>query len=90
MSENICKYLCLQTSCISVKKRLQHRDFRLQCFPEKFAKFLKTVAASEVQVVFSKECGAKTSATVSNKYQIQLNKSICCRDNLEAATVDVL
>ena len=40
--------------------------------------------------MFSKESGTKTSATVSNKYQIQLKKSICYRENSEAATVDVL
>ena len=40
--------------------------------------------------MFSKEFGAKTGATVSNKFQIQLKKSICCRENLEAATVGVL
>ena len=36
--------------------------------------------------MFPKELGAKTGATVSSKYQIQLKKSICCRKNLEAPT----
>ena len=45
------------------------------------------MAASEVKVVFSKEFGAKTGVTVSNKYQIQLKKSICCRENVEAVTI---
>ena len=40
--------------------------------------------------VSSKESGKKPGATVSNKYQIQLKKSICCRKNPEAATVGVL
>ena len=40
--------------------------------------------------MFSKEFGAKAGATVSNKYQIQLKKSICCREKPEAATVCVL
>ena len=48
----------------------------------KFAKFLRTpffkrtapVAASEVELVFSKESGTKIGATISNKYQIQLKK----------------
>ena len=48
------------------------------------------MAASEVSVVLSKKFGAKTGVTVSNKYQIQLKKSIYCPENLEAATVGVL
>ena len=40
--------------------------------------------------MFSKEFGARAGTTVSNNYQIQLKKSICCRKNLEAATVDAL
>ena len=48
------------------------------------------VAASEVYFVFSKESEIKTGRTVNNKYQIQLKKSICCRENPEAATVGVL
>ena len=40
--------------------------------------------------MFSKEFGARAGTTVSNNYQIQLRKSICCRKNLEAATVGAL
>ena len=39
--------------------------------------------------MFSEVFGAKAGATVSNKYHIQLIKSICCRENPEAATVGV-
>ena len=35
------------------------------------------MAVSEVSVGFSKEFGVKTGATVKNKHQIQLKKSIC-------------
>ena len=35
----------------------------------------------EKQLVFSNESGTKTGPSVSNKYQIQLTKSICCREN---------
>ena len=45
------------------------------------------MAASEVYVVFSKEFGMKTGTTVSNKYKIQLKKSICYCENPEAVTV---
>ena len=48
------------------------------------------VAASEVQLLFLREFETKDGATVSNKYQLQLGKSICCRENPEAATVGVL
>ena len=41
-------------------------------------------------LMFSKESGTKTGATVTNEYQIQLTKSICCRENPEAATAGVL
>ena len=34
--------------------------------------------------------GTKAGVTIKNKYQNQLRKSICCRENPEAATVDVL
>ena len=37
---------------------------------------------------FTKEL--KTGATVSNKYQIQLKKSICCSEIPEEATLGVL
>ena len=37
-----------------------------------------------------KEFGTKADVTINNKYQIQLRKSICCHENPEAATVDVL
>ena len=40
--------------------------------------------------MFSKEFGAKAGAIVSNKYQIQLKKSICCREKPEVATVGAL
>ena len=54
--------------------------------------FYKTtsVGTSEVYIVFSEESGRKTGATVSNKYQIQLKKSIFCRENPEAASVRIL
>ena len=32
----------------------------------------------------------KAGVTINNKYQIQLRKSICCREDQEGATVDVL
>ena len=40
--------------------------------------------------MFSKEFGAKVGATISNKYQVQLKKSISCHKNPEEATVGVL
>ena len=40
--------------------------------------------------MFSKEFGAKTGATVSSNYHIQMKKSICWRENTEAAMVGVL
>ena len=72
-------------------KRLQHRSS-----PVKFEKFLiffnrrVPVAAPEVNLIFSKEFGATAGPTVSNKYQIQLKKSICCCENSEAATAGFL
>ena len=63
-------------ACNSIKKRLQHN-----CFPVKFANILRTPFFKEFQwlllrfqLMFSKEFGVKTGATVSNKYQIQLKK----------------
>ena len=63
-------------ACNSIKKRLQHN-----CFPVKFAKFLRTPFFKEFQslllrfqLMFSKEFGVKTGATVSNIYQTQLKK----------------
>ena len=59
-------------ACNSIKKILQYR-----CFPVKFTKFLGThfyrtaaVVTSEISLMFSKESGTKTDATVSNTYQI--------------------
>ena len=75
-------------ACNSIKKSLGHR-----CFPMKFAKFLRTAFfTSEFQwlLLFSNKFEAKTGATVGNKYQIQLKKCICCRENPEAATASVL
>ena len=79
-------------ACNSIKKRFQHR-----CFPVKFPKFLRThFFAKQLQWLllrfnlFSKECGTRIGATVSNKYQIQLKKSIYSRENPEVATVGVL
>ena len=37
-----------------------------------------------------KKFGIKAGVTVSNKYQIQLRKSICCRENPEVATIGVM
>ena len=58
--------------CNSIKKRLQHK-----CFPAKLAKFLRipyfTEEFQRLLLTFN-SCGAKTGATVSNKYQIQLKK----------------
>ena len=48
------------------------------------------MATSEVSLVLSKQFGAKTGATVSNKYQIQLKKSICYGKNPQVATLGVL
>ena len=48
------------------------------------------MATSEASLVLSKQSGAKTSATASNKYKIQLIKSICYGKNPQAATVGVL
>ena len=93
------KHLCrslflikLQTSCNSIKRRLQYR-----CFPVKFVKFLKAPFLEKrssgcflgLSRVF-KGVRSKNRATVSNIYQIQLKKSICWRKNLEAAPVGVL
>ena len=76
----------------SIKKRLQRRPFLV-----KFEKFLSTpfyrtvsVATSEVYLGFSKESRTKTSATVRNKYHLQLQKKInCCSKNSEVANVGV-
>ena len=70
-------------ACKSIKKRVQHRFS-----PVKFAKFLRTPFF--YRRVPGKEFGAKVGVTINNKYQIQLRKSICRRESLEAATVDVL
>ena len=40
--------------------------------------------------MFSKESGTKTDAAVRKKYQILLQKSTCCPENSEAATVGAL
>ena len=39
------------------------------------------VAASDFELVFSKDSGTKTGETFGGKYQIQLKKSIRCRKN---------
>ena len=79
--ENICvgvffnKAADLKT-CNFIKERLQHN-----CFSVKFAKFLRISFLKKFpwlllrfQLMFSKEFGAKAGATVSNKYQILLEK----------------
>ena len=65
-------------ACSSIKNRLQRN-----CFPVKFAKFLRTPFFKEFQwlllrfqLMFWREFGAKAGATVSNKYQIQLIKKV--------------
>ena len=50
-------------------------------FKDAFFYRTAVVAASDVSLVFSKESGAKTGAIISDKYQIQLKKSILCRKN---------
>ena len=61
-------------TCNSFKKRLQNR-----CFPVKFPNFLEHPFLQKSSggcfwglIPVLKEFGAKTGATVSNKYQIQL------------------
>ena len=39
------------------------------------------VADSEIQFVLSKDSRTNPSVTVSNNYQIQLKKCICCTEN---------
>ena len=39
------------------------------------------VAASDFELVFSKDSGMKPGATFGDKYQTQLKKNICCRKN---------
>ena len=70
-------------ACNFIKKRLQH-----SCSPVKFAKFLKTHFFYRRIPV--KEFGTKVGVIVSNRYQIQLKKSICYRENPEGPTVGVL
>ena len=48
------------------------------------------VAASDAYLVFSKESGTKTGATVSDTYQIQLKKSICCRENQQLNNREII
>ena len=55
-----------------------------------FYRTAPVAGSSEIQLVFSKESGTKTDVNVSNKYQIQLERSVYCCENLEAATVGVL
>ena len=84
------KHLCWSLFLIkSIKERLQH-----WCFTVKFAKFWRTPFFTEqlqwlLQSVFSKEPGKKTDATVVINTKFS-KKSICCRENPEAATVGVL
>ena len=59
----------------------------------KFAEFLGTsffIEGLQWPLVLSQEFRAKIVVTVSNKYQIQLKKSTCCGENLEAAALVVL
>ena len=42
------------------------------------------------EVVFSTEFRVKVGVTISNKYQIQLKESICCRKNPKTAIVGFL
>ena len=79
-------------ACNSIKIMPQHR-----CFPVKCAKFLRTPFFTEeflrlllrfLTHVF-KGVGAKAGATIINKYQIQLKKTIF-REKPEPATVGVL
>ena len=79
--ENICVGVFFNKAadlkaCNSIKERLQHNFFSV-----KFAKFLRTSFFKKspwlllrFQLMFSKELGAKAGATVSNKYQILLEK----------------
>ena len=55
---------------------LNKRDFNT-----KLQHLKAPVAATDVSLIFSKESGTKTSPIVSDKYQIQLIKCICCRRN---------
>ena len=81
------KHLCWSLFLI---KRLQHI-----CYPVKFAKLLSISFFTEqlqwlhlrFYSFFSKESRTKTSTTVSDKYQIQLKKIFCFRQNPEPATV---
>ena len=77
-SQILQKNICVGVSFNRVVD-LQHRFF-----PVKFAKFLRTPFFTE-QVWWLP--GTKAGATVSNKYQIQLKKSICCHEYPEAATI---
>ena len=95
--ENICVGVSFYKAvglkaCNGIKKILEHN-----CFPVKIAKFLGTPFFKEfqwlllrLQLMFSKQFGAKAGATVSSNYKIQLKKSICCREKPEAATVGAL
>ena len=74
--------------CNSIKKRLQH-----SCLPGKFANFLRTPFSQNnfrgyfwgVSLLFS-----NIGATVSNKYHVQLQKSIYCSEKSEGATICIL
>ena len=87
--ENTCVGDTFLKSCNpedSVKKRLQHRYF-----PMRFTKSLRTPILQSNssgcfwQLVLLKESRTKPSATVSDKYRIQLKKSICCYENEHSA-----
>ena len=73
--------------CNSIKKRLQYSRF-----PVKIANLLRTPFLQNrfSGYSFSKESRTKTGVTVSNKYHIELQKSICCHKNSEVASVNVL
>ena len=48
------------------------------------------VAASEDELMFSRDPGTKTELTVSNKYLIQLKKSVCFHEHPVVVTLSVL
>ena len=72
---------------VQVRERMQlFADFKLVILKN----FVNSTGKRPCWSFFLKESGTKTDATVSNKYQIQLKKSICYRKNTEAATEGVL
>ena len=75
-------------SATLVKRDFSTDVFRLnlQNLQEHF--FYRTALVAAPRVFEGVE--TKTSATVSNKYQIQLKQSICCSEKPEAATLVAL